>query len=205
MTVSCGPSGAVPTEAISPSRTDTSPVPIDRPSAMAMMVALRIRSDATVALRTGDVQPLHRHGCRVDAATNGDELRHDADGDLGGRNRTDVEADGGMYPRQALGRHALLEEPREYPADLRPAADQAEISKVARGQRPHRVQVVSVAAGHDHHEGRRGELGAVEPVGDRLGDDFFRAGKALRARELLAIVDDVYAEPRIDREPAEMP
>ena len=46
----------------------------------------------------------------VDAAADGDELRKDADGDLGRRDGADVEADGGVHAIEALDRHPFFHE-----------------------------------------------------------------------------------------------
>ena len=59
----------------------------------------------------------------------------------------------------------------------------------------HGVEIVLVPAGHDHGVGRRRQVCCVQPVGDRLDDHFVGIGKALAVGELLAVVDDVDAEP----------
>ena len=89
-------------------------------------------------------------------------------------------------------------------ADLRPAADQAEILQVAGGERAHRVEIVGVPARHHDNERRNRQLGAMQPLGDRLGDDFLGGREAFGVGELLAIVDDVHAKPGIAGDPAEL-
>ena len=51
------------------------------------------------------------------------------------------------------------------------AADQAEVLQVAGGQRPHGFEIALVPAGHDDDVGRCGDVGAMQPLGERFDDD----------------------------------
>ena len=102
---------------------------------------------------------------------------------------------------QALGRHALGEQRVVDARDLRPAADQAEVFEVARGQRAHaprgrawwpRVTITTYAR---RRRSRRGAATRRSARRSLLG-----AGKALGVGELLAVVDDVDAEAGVGGE-----
>src|SRR5438067_2226126 len=142
--------------------------------------------------------PPHRHGghARIEnlAAAHSDQLRKNGDGDFLGRDRTDVEANRRMYALQALGRHALGEQGVVNSLHFRLAADQAEVPKVARGERAQGVEVVRVAACHDDdiRIGRNGR--GVQPLGNGIDDHFGGVAKALAAGELLTVVEHVKAE-----------
>ena len=51
--------------------------------------------------------------------------------------------------------------------DLRAAADQSEIAEIRVRERAHRVEVVLMAARDDHYECAGGNVGAVQPFGNR--------------------------------------
>ena len=69
-----------------------------------------------------------------------------------------------------------------------------EVLQIARRERAHGLEVALVSARDDDDVGRGRDVGAMQPLGDRLDDDFFGGGEALATRELLAVVDDVHAE-----------
>src|SRR5258705_10622969 len=94
--------------------------------------------------------PLQRRGRDVrflDAtAAHGDELGENADGDLLGGHRTDVEADRCVNVRQAFERHSLFNQGVVDLLDLRLAADQTDVAQFPRGQRPQSVEIVAGTA-----------------------------------------------------------
>ena len=99
------PSGSAPTDTIRPSRTPPRPATISRRSFIVRIVALRISvltcGTLPLLLERRQLEPLHRQRPRLGAAPDGDQLRQDADGDLGRRDRADVEADRGVDAREA--------------------------------------------------------------------------------------------------------
>jgi hypothetical protein len=144
-------------------------------------------------------------GGNGDAAADGDELREDADGDLGWCDRTDLETDRRVHAIEAFRRHALGEQNRTDARDFRAASDEAQIAQIARGERPHGFEIVLVASRDDHDVRGAGDLGSVQPLGDRFDDDRVGIRESLAVGELLSIVDDVEAEARVDGDAAELP
>src|SRR3954471_5307433 len=128
--------------------------------------------------------PLHRERGRILAVPDGNELREDADGDLGGRDRADVQTDRGVYAPETLARHALSLERLEDARHLGAAADQPEVAQVAGGEGAQRLEVMGVAARDDDGVGARWQLGAMQPGADIVHFDRLRAGEAFRVREL---------------------
>src|SRR5829696_510657 len=110
-----------------PSRTLTDPSITSRASFIVRIVALRTIVDGT------EVGPLHRELRGRRSPSHGDELGKNADGDLGRRHGADLEADGCVNPRQALGRQTLLEQERIDARNLCPAPDQTEVAQITRG------------------------------------------------------------------------
>ena len=107
-----------------------------------------------------------------------------------------------MRSRHAAGMPSASE--RIVDADhLGAASYQSEVAEIARGQRADRIEVVLMPAGQHGDVLGRGNPPLCEPVGNRLDHDL-RAGKAPGVGELLAIVDDVDAEPGFCRGPREM-
>ena len=93
---------------------------------------------------------------RVDAPADGDELGDDADGDFGGSDGADVEADRRVHALEALAAAGRFGEKRLTDADdLGAAADEPEVREVARRERAHGLEIGLVPAGHDHGVGRR--------------------------------------------------
>src|SRR5206468_3012174 len=92
----------------------------------------------------------------------GDQLRHNADGDLRHGLRADVEAKGGVDAGQGLVGNALGDEVFVNELDLALAADHADVAGVRRRQVVQGFLVVGVAAGDDH---------AIHGRVDGAGDD----------------------------------
>ena len=77
-------------------------------------------------------------------------------------------------------------------------------SEIAGGERAHRLEIVLMSAGDDGDERGRGNVRCVQPLNERRHHDLVSVRKPLRIGELLAIVDDVDAEPGVDRRAREV-
>src|SRR5438067_73461 len=148
MTRSCASAIFERIAAMRPSRIDTSPSTMSRRSFMVRMVPLRTRRDAT--LRLLDRHPFHGELGRVAAGDlpmfDGDELRENADGDFLRRHRADVEADWRVDARKGFRRHRVGGQRVVDARYLRAAADETEISQLARREGAQRLEIVGVAA-----------------------------------------------------------
>src|SRR5687767_9945152 len=135
--------------------------------------------------------PAHRHGGHVGlgdlAVFHGDQLGEDADGDFLRSNRADVETDRGVHALEPVRLEAFPEQLVVNALYLRLAADQAEVAKGSCRQRAQRVEVVSMAAGHDHRVRRRRQLVRGDPVGNLVDLNVDPLAKPFRAGEFLAV------------------
>src|SRR3982750_1195103 len=162
--VSCLSGGAAPTETMRPSRTDTAPSTMSSASFIVRMVALVMSVELAGGTSSG--RPLERCAGDILAVPHRDQLGKDRDGDFRRGDRADVEPDRRVDAAQAFDRHAFLLERLEDARDLGPAADQADVAQIARGERAQCFEVVGVAAGHDHRVGGRRQVGAMQPRAD---------------------------------------
>src|SRR4030095_7653131 len=106
------------------------------------------------------------------AAADRDELRKDADGDFFGRHGADVETNRRVHARKALEWHAFLNQRVVDLLDLRLAADQTQITQVARGKRTQRIEIVAVSACDDDDISGLRNVRLVQPVRNRIDGDF---------------------------------
>src|SRR5262245_51936977 len=99
-----------------------------------------------------------------------------------------------MHARKALQWHAFLNQRVVDLFDLGLAADQPQVTQVARGKRAQRIEVVAVSAGDDDDIRRLWNVRLVQPVGNRIDGDLVGLGKSLGVGELLAVIENVDAK-----------